>query len=76
MRDGNCAGLFDNGWCAVNKVLPEWDDEDVKIAVRAAHVMANQWSEPVVILMNLVVQLQSKVPNEIYLERVVPKGWH
>lgn len=76
MRDGNCVGLFGNGWCAVNEVLPEWENEDIKIAVRAAHVMANHFREPVVILLNLVVQRHSLVPNEIYLERVVPKGWH
>jgi len=59
----------------MNEVLPEWDNEEINIAVRRAHVMANHFREPVVILLNLVVQLHSKVPNEIYLERVVPKGW-
>jgi hypothetical protein len=59
----------------MNEVLPEWESEDVMIAVRAAHVMANHFREPVVILLNLVVQLHSLVPNEIYLERVVPDGW-
>ena len=60
----------------MNEVLPEWSDDDVMIAVRAAHVMANHYREPVVILLNLVVQRHSLVPNEIYLKRVVPKGWH
>ena len=60
----------------MNEVLPEWSDDDVMIAVRAAHVMANHYREPVVILLNLVVQRHSLAPNEIYLKRVVPKGWH
>ena len=76
MRFNNHAGLLDDGRCAVNEVLPEWSDDDVMIAVRAAHVMANHYREPVVILLNLVVQRHSLVPNEIYLKRVVTKGWH
>ena len=42
----------------MNIRLPEWDADDVVIACRAAHVMANHFQAPVVILDDLSVKLK------------------
>ena len=57
---------------SVNKYIPNWDSEDVSIAIRAAQNMANNLNEPMVILFDLSVRRQSDAPAR-YLERVTPK---
>ena len=57
---------------SVNKYIPNWDSEDVSIAIRAAQNMANNLNEPMVILFDLSVRRQSDAPVR-YLERVTPK---
>ena len=39
--------------------VPEWDQDDVCIAMRAAHVMADHFQCPVVVLDDLSVKLKS-----------------
>jgi|11_taG_2_1085331.scaffolds.fasta_scaffold01351_17 hypothetical protein len=57
---------------SVNKYIPNWDSEDVSIAIRAAQNMADNLNEPIVILFDLSVRRQSDAPS-CYLERVTPK---
>lgn len=57
---------------SVNKYIPNWDSEDVSIAIRAAQNMADNLNEPMVILFDLSVRRQSDTPVR-YLERVTPK---
>ena len=40
--------------------LPQWESDDVVIAVRDAHTMANHFQAPVVILDDLSVKLMSQ----------------
>ena len=42
----------------MNIKLPEWDADDVCIAMRAAHVMADHFQSPVVVLDDLSVKLK------------------
>ncbi len=57
---------------SVNKYIPNWDSEDVSIAIMAAQNMADNLNEPMVILFDLSVRRQSDAPAR-YLERVTPK---
>ncbi len=53
--------------------LPQWDTDDVLIACRAAHVMADHFQAPVVILDDLSVKLKSQwYSGERVLEIVRP----
>ena len=53
--------------------LPQWDSDDVVIACRAAHVMANHFQAPVVILDDLSVKLMSQwYSGERVLEIIRP----
>jgi hypothetical protein len=57
---------------SVNKYIPNWDSEDVSIALRAAQNMADNLNEPMVILFDLSVRRQVDAPSR-WLERVTPK---
>ena len=58
----------------MNIKVPEWDQDDVCIAMRAAHVMADHFQSPVVVLDDLSVKLKKHWHStERVMEVVRPK---